>query len=195
MASINKVTDILAAIKAVYPYYAKDSSIELTAQVWHTLLKPYDEAVVQAAVFKCLQTCKNPPTPAEVIEQINAVMKMDEPSDEELWSIYNKALIDTADQMTRFGYTHVDRTGISQGKQARMKVDEIWEGLPDKIKGYLSNKGELMRCANSNNFDLTFATMEKQRFLRAMPAVAKRQEYKNLLLESGGGKNLLKGGE
>ena len=78
-----------------------------------------------------------------VIEQINLIHKSLEPSDEELWAVYNKALVDTAYQMAMFSYTYVDSTGVSQGVQARRKVEEIWQGLPDKIKKYLASKGEL----------------------------------------------------
>lgn len=185
MASQNKIIEMIGAIKTIYPYYAKDTNVELLVNTWTDLLKGYDDNITTAAFRKCLQTCKVPPTPADVIEQINALMKTQDQSDEELWSVYTKALRATSEQMSRFGYTFIDSTGISQGAQARQKVKSIWEGLPEKIKGYLASEGELMRNAREWNNDESFTTWEKQRFMKAMPVMEKRQEYNSLMLEGG----------
>ena len=185
MASQNKIIEMIGAIKTIYSYYAKDTSVELLVNTWTRLLHSYEDGLVEAAFYKCLQTCKMPPTPADVIEQINALRKADEQSDEDLWAVYHRALIMTADQMSRFNYTYVDETGLSQGQQARNKVEQIWQGLPDKIKSYLSSKSELMRNANDNNLDASFAQWEKQRFLKAMPIMEKRQEDSALRLSGG----------
>lgn len=193
MASINKITDIIAAIKVIYPYYAKDTDIKLLANTWNGLLKPYDDKAVELAMFQCLQTCKTPPTPADVIEQIKTMYKSLEPSDEDLWVTYEKALRETNRQMHRFSEDFIDHTGISNGQRARNKVEEIWQGLPDKIKGYLGSKGELMRNARDWNMNTDYCTFEKPRFMKSMPIMEKRQEYNGLMLEGGNDKFLLKG--
>ena len=183
MASVNKITDVIAAIKTIYPYYAKDSDVKLLANTWGALLKPYDDKTVDAAMFKCLQTCKTPPTPADVIEQIHTAQKALEISDEELWEVYVRALESTFIQMRYFPFTFVDDTGISQGQRARNEVDKIWGNLPDKIKRYIASKGELMRNARLYAEDDGFLSYEKPRFMRAMPIMAKRQEYSAFMLE------------
>ena len=157
------------------------------------MLDGYDDKVTDAAFYKCLQTCKTPPTPADVIEQIKSMYKSLGASDEELWSVYNKALRDTNTQVSRFGYTFVDSSGISQGQQARNKVDEIWNGLPDKIKSYLGTKGELVRSAQAWGSSEDYGAFEKPRFMKAMPIMEKRQEYSGLMLEGASEKFLLKG--
>lgn len=193
MASINKITDIIAAIKVIYPYYAKDTDIKLLANTWNGLLKPYDDKAVEVAMFKCLQTCKQPPTPADVIEQIQSMTKALDMSDEQLWTTYRKALRETSYNMKRFHETFIDSTGISQGNQARNNVEKIWQGLDDKIKRYLGSKGELMRNATAWGVDENaFFTWEKPRFMKQMPIMEKRQEY-SAMLESGEYKFLLKG--
>lgn len=192
MATQNKIIEMIGAIKTIYSYYAKDTNVELLVSTWTRLLEGYGDELVGAAFYKCMQICKVPPTPADVIEQIRNISKANEQTDEELWIIYNKALIETANQMSRFGYTYVDESGISQGQRARNRVAEIWEGLPPKIKTYLASKGELMRNANENNLDASYSSWEKQRFLKAMPIMEKRQEYNQMLLE--GGDKLLLGG-
>ena len=192
MATQKKIIDMIGAIKTIYSYYAKDTNVELLVNTWTRLLEGYGDEIVGVAFYKCMQICKVPPTPADVIEQIRNISKANEQTDEELWIIYNKALIETANQMSRFGYTYVDESGISQGQRARNRVAEIWEGLPPKIKTYLASKGELMRNANENNLDASYSSWEKQRFLKAMPIMEKRQEYNQMLLE--GGDKLLLGG-
>lgn len=195
MASQNKIIEMIGAIKTIYSYYAKETDVKLLVNTWTMLLQNYDDNIVEAAFYKCLQICKMPPTPADVIEQIQSMRKSVEPSDEELWIVYEKSLRLTWNQVQRFGETYVDSTGVSLGNQARKKVDGIWEGLPDKIKRYVASKGELMRLAREWNFDASFATWEKQRFMKSMPIMEKRQEFSALFLESGSNNLLLSEGE
>lgn len=191
MASQNKIIEMIAAIKTIYSYYAKETDIEMLVKTWTVLLKSYDDNIVDTAFYKCLQTCKMPPTPADVIEQIQAMNRTLEPSDEELWTVYDKALRDTSTHMSRFGHTYIDSSGISQGQQARQKVDELWNSLPAKIKSYLGSKGELMRNAQAWGSDSDYGAFEKPRFMKAMPIMEKRQECSNLLLNGGGNRLLL----
>lgn len=193
MATMNKITEMIGAIKTIYPYYAKDNNVEVLVKTWALLLKSYPDDAVEAAFYKCLQVCKMPPTPADVIEQIRDAQKSLDVSDEELWSQYIDALRITCDQVSRFGYTFVDSSGISQGQQARRRVDDVWNGLPDKIKHYLGSKGELMRNAQSWGNDANFANYEKPRFLKNMPIMEKREEYRGLML-GGGDRKMLNGG-
>lgn len=194
MASINKITDMIAAIKTIYSYYAKDTNIEVLVKTWNVLLKPYEDEVVEAAFYKCLQTCKVPPTPADVIERITAMHKALEQTDEELWTVYIDALRQTNRQVAMFQYTYVDESGMSQGQKARQKVESIWAGLPSKIRAYFGSQSEMMRYAQSWGNDKDFAVYEKPRFMKAMPIMEKRQESQALALESGYDKFLLEGG-
>ena len=194
MATTDKIIEMIGAIKTIYPYYSKDISLEQMAtlvKTWETLLKNYPDDVVEIGFYKSLQICKMPPTPADVIEQINGIIEAYEPSNEELWGVYEKALRDTWQQMQMFGYTYIDSTGISQGQQARNKVEAIWAGLPEKIKLHIASMGELMRLAREYNFNDDFCTFEKQRFIKAMPIMKKRQEYSGLMLDGGGNNRLL----
>lgn len=194
MASINKITDIIAAIRTIYPYYARDTDIKLLANTWNALLKPYDDKAVELAMFKCLQICKQPPTPADVIEQITQMSKALEATDEQLWETYRKALRTTCYNVRRFHETFIDDSGISQGDQARRNVENIWQGLDDKIKRYLGSKGELMRNAMAwGEGESAFFAFEKPRFMKQMPIMEKRQEYSALMLQGGEHKFLLKG--
>lgn len=194
MATVNKITEMIAAVKTIYAYYAKDTDVKVLVKTWSALLKPYDDEEVEMAFYACLQTCKMPPTPADVIEEIKALHRLFEPSDESLWSTYVDALRETNTHMTRFGFTYVDETGISQGKQARMAVEKLWQGLPEKIKSYLGSQGELMRNARAWDNESDYCTYEKPRFMKAMPQMEKRQEH-HMMLEGGQSKFLIGGGK
>lgn len=193
MASQNKIIEMIGAIKTIYSYYAKETNVQLLVGTWTRLLEGYDDKVTDAAFYKCLQTCKMPPTPADVIEQIKSMYRSLEPTDEELWAVYIKALRDTNAEVSRFGFTFVDSSGISQGQQARNKVGEIYDTLPDKIKSYLGSKGELIRNAQAWGSDMDYGNYEKPRFMKAMPIMEKRQEYNGLMLEGGSHKFMLEG--
>lgn len=191
MASKAKISEIIGAIRSIYPYYAKDGMIAVTANVWERVLQNYNDEEVSAAFYSCLQSCKVPPTPADIIERINGARRALEPSNEQLWGVYYDALIRTLDLMAQFSYTFVESDGISQGQKARNKVEKLYEGLPEKIKEYLGSKGELMRIARSINTQ--DASFEKARFLKTMPSVEKSQEARNLL--GGGNARFLLDGE
>ena len=124
-----------------------------------------------------------PPTPADVIEQINAIQESNEPTDEELWAVYTKAIRETANQIYYFQFTALDRNGKTQGQNARDKVTAIWNNLPEKIQKYVGSKGEFMRIAD--NYDDEELKFERTRFLKTMPTIKKRMEYAEtkLLLE------------
>ena len=173
---------MIAMIKTVYSYYAKNSDVGLLTKTWVALLKDYPDEVVEKAFYKAMQTCKVPPTPADVIENIREMAKTTEETDEELWALYHSALQKTLRLYSQFHYTYVDGTGVSQGDQARMKVDELWNGLPEKVKMYLSTKNELISRARELEYsDISF---ERNRFLKTMPIMEKRREYKGLSLNA-----------
>ena len=71
MASQNKIIEMIAAIKTIYSYYAKDTDVQMLVKTWAVLLKNYPDDAVEVAFYKCLQTCKMPPTPADVIEKLS----------------------------------------------------------------------------------------------------------------------------
>lgn len=180
MANINTITEIIASIKTIYSYYAKDTDVEALVKTWNVLLKNYPDNAVEVAFYKCLQTCKTPPTPADVIEQLNAMIATNEQTDEELWSLFTKAVRQTENQMYYFPFTFVEENGKTQGENAKIKVQEIWDNLPEKLKTYLGGKSELLRIAKTyTDEELKY---ERNRFFKTMPTIAKRQEYTELKL-------------
>lgn len=170
MASMKKIIEIIAMIKTVYPYYSKDADVKVLSKTWDLLLKNYPDEVVDVALIKCLQICKQPPTPADIIEQIDMIYTVNQASEEELWLIYRNAIQLTAKYVYRIKYPVF-------GEDPFKEIEKIWNGLPAEIKRYLGSLSELKRISGSLEEELTF---EKTRFMKAVPTMRKREEYAQL---------------
>ena len=180
MASKKTIIKTIAAIKTIYNYFGKDSDLDLLVDTWAALLHNYTDEEVDRGLFLALRVCKYAPVPADIIEQIENQRQIEKPSEQELWALYRKALIDTAYYSYRLNYNYIDATGISQGEQARTAIAKIWDELPQELKIYLGDKSELIRNARElNNSDFSF---EKNRFSKVFPILQKRIDDKRLLL-------------
>ena len=179
MATKRKIAEIIASIKTVYSYYAKDTDSVVLAKLWEASLSQYSDETVEQAFLLCLQTCKMPPTPADIVAQIETASKASQLSEYELWDILYNDLRETLHLIGHFGFTFIDpKTGLSQGQMARRRVDEIWDGLPEVLKQYLASKGEMMRMSQMSENDLRY---ERQRFLKAIGAVSEQVQIRERL--------------
>ena len=182
MATTNKITEMIAAIKTIYPYYAKDSDVAILVKTWTVLLRDYPDEAVDVAFYRALQTCKMPPTPADIIEKLKALQAATEQTDEELWTELTKALRKTEAQLH---YIRLPLYGETPD-DARRRIEDIWGSLPERLKQYIGSQSELKRMAQTYSDDeLKF---EKTRFLKVMPTIKEREEAKSdlLMLENNG---------
>ena len=185
MASQKKIIEMIGSVKTIYPYYAKDTDVETLVRTWTLLLKDYPDKAVDVAFYKCLQTCKMPPTPADVIEQLNSLIEATETSDEELWSEYTIALRKVYNQMGYIQYPLFGETSAD----AHKRIDAIYQALPDRLRHYVGSKGELMRMARDySDEDLKY---ERNRFFKMMPTMKKREEAAKIVLLLGNDKLLI----
>lgn len=186
MATINKITEIIALIKSTWGYWGRDVSPKILAQTWWALLKDYPDEVVDVAFYKTMQEAEQPPVPATIIKYIKALQEVAEPTDEELWDGFVKALRETERLVYYFRFNAIQPNGKTQGENARAKVGEIWETLPERVKQFAGGKSEFIRMAQ--NFNDDEIKYEKNRFLKTMPIIKQRNEYGqlHLLLQSGG---------
>ena len=175
MASQKKIVEMITAIKTIYSYYAKDCDVELLVQTWGVLLRDYKDDIVDIAFYKAMQSCKVPPTPADIIERIKEMQKASDQTPESLWNELRAAIKETQKQMYYFRFNYIDNSGISQGDRARKKVDDVWNALNEKLKSYLSSKEEMIAIARNDEDDLKY---EKSRFLKTLPIIEKRIEDK-----------------
>ena len=187
MATQKKIIEMIGSVKTIYPYYAKETDVETLVRTWTLLLKDYPDKAVDVAFVKCLQICKMPPTPADVIEQLNSLIDASEPSDEELWSLYTKALNKTLKEL---GYIRYPLFGETSD-HAHHRIEAIWESLPERVRYYIGSKGELMRMARDySDEDLKY---ERNRFFKMMPTMKKRQEAAKIFLALGHDMKMIEG--
>lgn len=185
MATQNKITEVIAAIKTLYPYYAKESDVATLVKLWEISLRAYPDEVVEVALLKSIQKCKTPPTPADIIEQINGMIESTEETEEEIWSKFTQALRKVRNELNYIQYPLFGETS----EDARKRVEVIWDNLPKRAKQYIGTKSELMRMASDyTDDDLKF---EKTRFLKTLPTLKKREEYTELRLLLGDERLLL----
>lgn len=184
MASKQKIIEMLTMIKTVFPKYAEnlaDEQMPLLVNTWLACLKGYDDNAVIYGFEKHLKTSKFAPTPSEIIEHIREAQRTFEPSNEELWSVFEDTLRNVWDEMSKFNFTFVERDGLTQGQIAKQNVEKIFDNLPPKIKMYVASKGELMNLAKQWACESDFLKWEKQRFLNYMPTAEKRAECSRLI--------------
>ncbi len=182
MASKKTIIKAIGAIKTVYNYFGKEADIELLVDTWHSLLANYTDKEVDKGLYMALRVCKFAPVPADIIEQIEGLRNIEKPCEAELWTQYHKALKEVLFYSYRLEYNYIDYTGLSQGEQARRKIAEIWEGLPQEIQIFVGDKDELLANARAlNHSDISF---ERNRFSKTFPILQKRVIDKQLFLET-----------
>lgn len=175
MANKKTIIKAIAAIKTVYSYFGKDTDIELLVNTWYSLLLEYSDDEVDRGLYKALKVCKYAPVPADIIEQIEGFRELKKPSETELWVQYQKALKEVLYLSYRLNYNYIDSTGISQGEQARRRIKEIWEALPQELQIYLGDSSELLTQARALNYSEGLS-YERNRFSKTYPVLLKRVE-------------------
>ena len=173
MATKQTIKNMIAAIKHIYPYYAKDVDISYTISLWEMTMVDYDDSIVNTAFLKALKTCKQPPTPADVIENINAIYNANLATAEELWSIAKRAMPKVNAYFHDLQYPVYGDT-----VHPRKKLEKLWNSLPYEIKNYFGNVDMLKTVAQYSDKDMQY---EKSRFIKNLPQIRLTEENKKLL--------------
>lgn len=164
------VISMIGIIKANYNYAYKNVTIEdlkMMQDTWFACLKKYQKEIVNHAFQKSLESCKVPPTIADIVEQVNLMVEATEPTVNELWAVYNDALKQAYRLSNQLGYNaRIDDSGLTQGEVARIKLNELFDGLPKVIKGYCVRLEELRETSKLNTDELQF---EKSKFFNRIP--------------------------
>ena len=190
MATKKNMAVMIATIKSIYPYYAKDTNIEVLAKTWLLLLQDYDDKIINNALILCMKECEMPPTPAHIIKKIEEMQP--KKTNTELWAEYVKVLRDVSRLQDNFEYTFVEDNGKTQGQNAKDKAREIFNSLPQELKIYVGSFGELLRKARDID-DVTLKYAEHN-FMKIMPELRKEHEMRllgeksvDMLQENNGG--------
>lgn len=185
------ILGMLAIMKANYSYAYKDldeTGTKTLVNTWFLLLNKYPKEMVQASFYKTLETCKMPPTIADIIEKINEMVDATQKSDLELWDEFEQSLRKANIFASRFNYTMLIDDGLTQGEQARLDAKDLYSKLPAELKEYSPSYENFIRIAiNQQSWEF-----EKPRFLKAIPDIKKRlftqrtmpPEIKEIICES-----------
>lgn len=203
MGNVTKkdIIGMVGLIKANYNYAYKDvvmEDMEMLYEMWFRSLAKYDKKVVGAAFQRAMETCKMPPTLADIMQHLKTIKAATEPTDTELWEKLTAVLYEVDKCVYAFRYTAIDYNGLTQGQNARNRVSEIWDNLPPILKEYCGDKGGLI---NLSKLDMEELGFEKGRFLKLLPTLRNRMEIRQtinpdiLQLVGGGYKELGEGTE
>lgn len=191
MATKKNIAVVIATIKGLYPYYAKDSNIELLARTWLLLLKEYSDDIINKALLLCLRENEQPPTPAHIIKKIKSFA--DKPYSTELWA----QLLKSFDKVFKIR-DGMQYCSTEQKEQIRQKSKAVYDELPQALKVYVGSYAEFLRMAEALDTD-TAISIEKTRFLKEIPQIQEQIEVKqlansnvDLLPENSQNKNILK---
>ena len=179
MATKKNMAVMIATIKSIYPYYAKDTNIEVLAKTWLLLLQEYDDKIINKALLLCIKEYETPPTPAHIIKMIEQLNPKQQPT--KLWAQLVSALKKIDKLQDGWQYFNQE-----QKTKKRKECIEIYNSMPQEMRDYVGSYAEMVRMSGQV-FDNTFLSIEKTRFLKFIPEIRKEQETKliannNLLL-------------
>lgn len=176
MGNVTKkdIIGMIGLIKANYPYAYKDVEVEdmkMLQETWYRSFAKYPKQVVGAAFQKAIETCKMPPTIADLMERINEFEDANTPTESELWAGLEKAVRQTA-RVTYFGNQPFYDAGELVNPQ--QKLNEIFNCLDPLLKEYIGNPETLKSISRLDTLDF-----EKARFLKVLPTIKQRQKIRN----------------
>ena len=181
MASVEIIKQIIARIKTLYSYYAKDADVKTMLAVWEEVLGEYGDKEVAVAFKECLKSCKMPPTPADVTGKIEELKESQMKTDTELWVEFKKALNKANEYIYRFNQNAICENGKTSGEYARETVKKIFDSLSPELRIYLNNVNTLIDIAR--NYDSEALKFEKKSFSVRLPIIRKREKNKQMLAE------------
>lgn len=167
------IVDMMTMLKYTYPYFAKDTDLKQVAKAWDFILKDIPDEDVMYGFKKALKTCKNPPSPADVISAIEQRDDAMADSPEMLWEELMKALNKADKYRYRLNASIIEPNGKTQRENAIDALNEIFNGLSKPLQEYVTNINGLMERLDYE------AEYEKMRFLKALPYIKGRISIQN----------------
>lgn len=178
MAELKKsyISKAILLIRITYPnaYPTKtDEEEQLIIETWHKIFGGYPQKVFEAAFMSVLKSSEFAPKPATILKAIEDMQNACLKSDTELWAELEDVFYEVSDcaSMFRFTAPSEQRPELTQGEYAKVRIQEIYEGLDPLIKEYLKGSGALTSLAVAGEEQ---AHIEKGRFLKMIPILRTR---------------------
>lgn len=149
-----QVLGMLAVLAEAYPKLMEGKSaqrLEATANLWHMMLADYPEKVVMHAVKLHLRESVYVPTPADIVQRIEAMRQVEEDDTEELWAKIVRAACNSA-----------------------YNAKEMFDALPYPCQRFVGSPQELRNMGQLDE-DI-FRTVTRGQFMRRAEALKKQEK-------------------
>ena len=181
LEDINKyITMIRINFENAYKSHTKEERDMLYAS-WYTILKDYPKEICDKAVINAIKNAEFAPRIGTIVKEIEKMMAAYEKSESELWAELTSVLGEVDRCSHSFRYTFIDSNGLTQGENARKRVQEIFDGLSQELKDYIRTAKGLQELASYTKEDLSY---ERGRFMRMMPEVKERSKTRQDIPDS-----------
>lgn len=172
----SEIVKIITAIKVQCPEalpYRNETDFDILVDMWHDILKEYPKEIVWGAVRNSLKNTvyQKQNWIGAICQEIDKMQAAYEKSEAELWGELAGVLREVGDCAYKLRFNFVERNGKTQGENARIRLQEIFNGLSPEVKEFVRNERTLIELAELPDNQLNF---EKGRFLKAMPQIKER---------------------
>lgn len=148
-----------------------DEEREMLLASWYAILKEYPKEICDKAVIQAIKYAKFAPRIGDIVDQIEKMQVAFEKTEGELWAELTSVLRDVDECVYRFRFTAIQKNGLTQGENARLKLKEIYSNLSPELKEYCGSERGLIDISKLDKEQLSY---EKGRFIRVMPQLKER---------------------
>lgn len=197
--------DIQEALEIIRLQYTNAYPIDeprkekILIDLWYNIFQEYPYEIFIQAVRESIKTSEFAPKPATIIKEIEKMQSTGDKNGAQLWEEMTDTFYEVRVYASMLMNTFKEDDGVRQCDKASAKLKEIYEGLDEATKQYVRSTSMLIQLARSDSEQLS---IEKGRFLNALPAIRERNKtlnsmpqevrlfFSDLNKQIGGGKEL-----
>lgn len=172
--TINDVNQYITMIRINFENAYKahtDEEREMLIASWYAILSEYPKEVCDQAVINAIKHAEYTPRINTIVKEIEKMQVAFEKTDAELWAELQDNLREVSRCVYMFRFNFVESNGLTQGENARIKVDKIFNNLSPELKEYCRNVNGLIELARLDGEQLNY---EKGRFIKTVPRLIER---------------------
>lgn len=165
----SEVVQLLMRIKAEFPYSFKtdtEEMLELRMQNWYECLKDYSNKQVMDGFKIALMKMDKPPTIADLVSFIQKAELLNQPSDNELWSMLVESVNKIKTTFVQEEPSSVYRKALYELKD-KSRCKTVYEQLPIEVRKVIDFQTFILFAG----IDEKSLSIERNRFLKAIPEV------------------------
>ena len=175
------VVNIIGAISSQCPdafNFRNKNDTELVCEFWYDSLKEYPKEVVMQAVKASLKNSDYQKRNwlGAICTEIEKMQSTGNKNGAQLWEELTDTFYEVRVYASMLMNTFKEDDGVRQCDKASAKLKEIYDELDDATKQYVRSTSMLIQLARSDSEQLS---IEKGRFLKALPAIRERNKTLN----------------